>query len=750
MNSFSDTKQQAVEPVTSHDKGDELGLRDLTRKLYRRKAVIFGVFILAIAMTLLYLSRQVPVYTATAQLMFNTRQNQVVDVGAVLSGLPDNPWGMEMVIASEMEIIRSDPFLGRVADQLNLARDPLFNPDLRAKPEKGILAELRDRITGLWSEKSDAETDNEPVDPEEQAARVRKLITGMLADGLELQPVKKSYNLKMSYTSADSNASAKVVNAIADAYLTDQLEAKFEATRRANEWLSERLTALRQEVHGAELAVQKVKEQSNLVRSEGTTLLEQQIAELNAQLIIARVNRSQAEVRLQWARENIGRVNAIESMTDNIATAKIQQMRTEEIQLRRKEAEMSSRYGSRHPEMIKITAELTDLQEKIHEETQRLVDTLANEVEISKAKERALKGSLEEMRSQTSSSLKAEVELAELERQAEVSRTLYENFLSRFRETSAQADLQRPDARVISYADPPEVPSHPNKPRTMVIGGVLGLMLGLIFAFLLEALDRGFRQAEQVEQMTGLSVLGMIPLLSKNRTQPVDYVLEKPMSQFAEAIRGVRAAIQLSNVDHPPKTILVASSLPEEGKSTFCATLGRVAAMSGSKMLLIDGDLRRPSAAKLLGLKPEAWLEELLAGEKDLKSVVQVDAKSGLHVICGKGSAPNAQDLLGSKRMNRLVRDVSEKYDMVIIDTPPLMGVSDAWSLAQSVDELIFIVRWADTPRESVHAAMRQMEILNLPVGGIVLSQVDIRKQAGYGYGNYGYYYGKYSKYYKD
>ena len=705
MNPSNDlNRPQASEFSTPYDDSDELDLGGLIRKLYRRKAVIFGVFVLIMAMTLIYLSRQVPVYTAKAQLMFNNRQTQVVDVGAVLSGLPEGPWAMEMVIASEMEIIRSDPFLGRVVDQLNLIRNPQFNPDLRRQPEKGVLDQAKERIAGLWPKTSDAESESGESSPEERAAQTRKMITGMIADGLKLQPVKNSYNVNLSYTFTDPKSAAKVVNAIADAYLTDQLEAKFEVTRRANEWLAERLASLRKEVHAAELAVQKVKEQSNLVRAEGRTLLEQQIAELNAQLVIARVNRSQAEARLQWAEENLEQDIAIESLMDNISTPQIQQMRAEESQLRRKQVELSSRYGPRHPEMIKITTELNDLQGKIREETQRLVDSLINEVEISKAKERALKVSLEEMRNQTGNTLRAEVELAELERQAEVARTLYENFLSRFRETTEQAELHRPDARIIGYADAPKYPSHPNKPRTVAIGAIIGVMLGVMLAFLLEALDRGFRQAEQVEQVTGLSVLGNIPLLTPKKIKPVDYVVEKPLSQFAEAVRAVRAAIQLSNVDQPPKIILVASSLPEEGKTTFCATLGRVAALSGSRILLIDGDLRRPSVARALDMAPDVYLEDILAGEKELKSAVQADIKTGLHVLCGKGSAPNAHDLLSSNRMRRLIQEAGEAYEMVIIDSPPLMGVSDAWNLAQAVDELIFLVRWADTPRDSVRA----------------------------------------------
>jgi capsular exopolysaccharide synthesis family protein len=753
MNPSSDILQHQHAETLTLPPEDEFNLRELLRKLNRRKTVIVSIFFLVLVIAMLHVSLQTPLYRATAHLMVDPRKARIVPVETLLSSMSTHPY----IIESEMDIIRSRPFMERVVDKLELTRDPLFNPDLRPTPKKEALAEARDWIRSFLPPEPVAESEPaakpEPeivVDPANRLLEMRKMIAGMLVGGLRTENVQTSYTIRLTFTFTDPQRAADVVNAVADTYLMDQLESKFEATRLANEWLAERLNKLRQEVHVAELAVQKLREQGNLVRARGTTLLEQHIGELNAQLVMARINRAQAEARYQWAKDNLSSDNTLENVLDIMGSPELKDLRTQESSLRRRQIEMSSRYGSRHPEMLKLSSELNEVTNKINKESRRVMEVLTNEVQENKAKEQALLSSLNELKSQTSVSLKAEVELAELERQAEVSRTLYENFLSRFQQTSGQEDLHRPDARVISYADPPGGPSHPNKVRTLTIGAVIGLMLGLMCAFLLELLDRGFRQSEQVEQMTGLSVLGMMPLLRKSKITPADYVVEKPLSHLAEAIRGVRAAIQLSNVDHPPKTLMVASALPAEGKTTFCATLGRVTAMAGTKVLLIDGDLRRPRLAKILGLKPEAWLEEVLAGEKDLQSAIISDSKTGLQVICGKGSTPNATNLLGSQRMKRLIHWATDKYDLIIIDTPPLMGVADAWSLAHAIDGIIFIIRWAETPRETVRAAMRQMELLNLPAKGIVLAQMDIRKQAHYGYGNHGYYYDRYQSYYKE
>lgn len=725
---------------------EEIDLLELMRKLNRRRWVIISMFILTMAVTLLYVSCQKPRYTAKAHLMLNSRTSNVVNMKAVLSELPSRD---EWAIQSEIDIIKSPSFLERAVEKLNLADDPLFNPDLRPKPEKTMLARAYDWLEGFWVAKP-TPADETAVDPAAHADKIRKSIANALAGGLEVERMRSSYTIELAYTLGEPKRCADVVNAIADAYLMDQLETKYEATRRANEWLSKRLNSLRREVHAAELAVQKVKQRGNLVQAKGSTLLEDQIAKINAQLVDARVGRSQAEARLNWVRKNLNKSGAEDSIVAMMASPEIQRLRSEKATLQREQAEKSSRYGPRHPEMLKIAAELKDIREKIKEASDRMIISLANEVEISKAKENALMRSLDEMKSQTSSSLKTKVELAELERQAEVARTLYENFLSRFRETSEQEQLQQPDARIISYADPPKSPSYPNKKLMFGLGGIIGLMLGLGCAYLLESLDRGFRKSDQVEMATGLPVMGMMPVLRNKKSNPADYVVEKPQSRMAEAIRAVRAAIQLSNVDQTPKTVLVASALAGEGKSTLCAVLGRVAAMSGAKILLIEGDLRRPGLDKMLGLEPAARLEEVLAGEKDLKSAIAEDPKTGMHVLCAMGHSANAADLLSSQRMGRLLKKTAEEYDLVIIDTPPLMGISDSWELAAAVDAILFAIRWAETPRDSVNAALRQMEMMNLKINGIVLAQVDVRQQARYGYGGYEYYYGRYNKYYQE
>src|SRR5690554_1106622 len=490
------------------DQGDSIDISTVLRFLRRRRAVIISVTILITALVALIVHQLTPQYRAQAVLMIDSRQANVTNVEAVLSGLSTE----SAAITSELDILRSPPLMQRVVDRLNLYDHPLFNQ----APKPSAWASVREWVTGLlpeaFAERDAQEVIKEVPDPEAERRRLARRLLG----GLETENSGRSYTIRVSYTSPDPQLSMQVANTVADQYLVDQLEAKFEATRRANSWLQERLEELREEVRVAELAVREYRETHNLVENQGATVNEQQLAEINAQLVVAQVERSQAESRLQAAR-----AGSPEGLRDVEGATLLRDLRAEVSSLRRREAEMSTRYGDRHPEMINIRAERQDIQARIQEETGRVIQTLINEVEVARAKERALQEALDDLRGATAGAQRAGVELAELERQAEAARLLYENFLGRYRETSEQQELDRPDARIIAEAELPSQPSFPRKGLMMAGGGVLGLLLGLGAAVLLELLDRGFRRSEQLEKATATPILGVAPLI-KVKSSPTE------------------------------------------------------------------------------------------------------------------------------------------------------------------------------------------------------------------------------------
>jgi len=740
---YTSKNQQAVHQAP--EKGEEeLDLRELLFKLNRRRKAIIGVFILVVVLAGLYLYQATPLYTSQTHLTLDMRKSQVVDVEQVVSGISPE----SAVIGTEMDVIRSTTLLARVVDELDLDKYPEFNPALNQNDNPGLRQQLTEWVRGLWFIDSEEDV---VLSPEEKQIREKRRVVERLRNRLEVDHRRDSYTFTISITSQNPDMAARVANTLAELYLTDQLEAQYEATQRAHEWLDDRLRSLRQEVQASEQAVKNVRQRSDIVQAGGSTVLEQQIGNVNAQLIEARVKRSRAESRLARAEEIKERDGGVESLGEVIGSQTIQQLRSEESSLRRKIAELSQTYGARHPEMIQARAEMEDLQAKIEEEVERIITSLENEVESARAEERSLEQSLEELKRESETTMVAELELRELERQAESARTLYQNFMDRFQETQEQEALQRPDARIISEAEPPSSASHPRTKMTLGLSALAGLMFGVMGAFLLETLDRGFRTGDQVEKATGLSMLGMIPLLGRTKGKPSDYVVKKPFSSLAESLRAIRTAIHLSNVDQPPKTIMVTSTLPKEGKSTFAASLGRLSAKSGAKTLVIDADLRRPSLEESMPEHEVQYrLEDVLQGNAGIEEAIVTDEQSGLHMLMSHGKAPAVAEMLGSQRMKNMLAKLEEQYDLILLDTPPVMGVSDAWTLARTVDSVVFIVRWAETPRETVRSALKQMELLDIKVGGVILSMVNVRQQAKYGYGGYGYYYGKYRKYYKE
>jgi succinoglycan biosynthesis transport protein ExoP len=282
----------------------------------------------------------------------------------------------------------------------------------------------------------------------------------------------------------------------------------------------------------------------------------------------------------------------------------------------------------------------------------------------------------------------------------------------------------------------------------MIVGLFLGAVLGVLMAYLVEYFDKGFRNAAQLEEHSGLPVIGVVPdvrLLTKR--QPEDYVADKPMSSNGEALRTVRTAIHFSNVDNPPKVVMVTSSVPGEGKTTFCLSLARTLARTGNRILLIDADMRRSRVASAVGIKHvTGGLAAILSGEKTFSETVCPDPLvEDLDIVLAAGRTPNAQDLLASQQMLRLVQEVSGLYDLVIIDTPPILAVSDAAVVARVCDASIFLVRWAKTPRDQALQAIKQLMSLKCRLAGLVLSQVDLAEQAKY---SDSYYHHNYTEYY--
>lgn len=732
----------------------EIDLRQLLSTLWRRKSVIITTVFLVTILTTLITFQLTPKYVASAKVMIDTRTNQTVNMEAVLSGLSADA----ATLLSEVEILTSRNLIARVVKSLGLRDMPEFNAALRPKgffatalsldnwwPE--AWADWKDSFRAIFKAAPDAEMTEAEVEE-----RLNARIIDAVINGFAIAPVRRSYVINIAFKSEDPRNAALIANALADHYIVDQLEAKFEATRRASTWLNDRLGDLREKVRNSEKAVEYFRNKKGLIRGKESSVTTQQLSELNTQLILATSDRAEAEARFRQTKELLSTRDGVESAAEVLSSPLIQRLKEEEAKVLRKASELSTRYGERHPKIINIRAELRDISTKINLEVSRIAKNMENEVAVARARERSLQRSLAKLEQKTAGQGRSEIQLRALEREAAANRLLFESFLNRFKETSQQEELQQADARIISRAEVPIAPAFPKKRLIIAIALVGSAFLGVLLVFVLERLDNGFRSAGQIEQLSGVPSLGMIPSIrAKSDQKHVDrYVDYKPTSSVSESIRSIRTSIMLSDIDNPPKVIAITSTVPYEGKTMLALNLARISATSGQRTVLIDGDLRRPRIHKSLGIGNDHSLIELLNGEATVEEVCHVEAGTGLALIPGKVVHANPLDLLNSNAMRNLIGRLRESFDQVIIDTPPVLAVSDIKVVGQYSDKVIYCVKWDDTPREAVLMGLKQIVDTRLPLAGAVLTNVNIKKHARYGYGDTGYYYGRYKEYYAD
>jgi capsular exopolysaccharide synthesis family protein len=488
-----------------------------------------------------------------------------------------------------------------------------------------------------------------------------------------------------------------------------------------------------------------------LTDSRGIMLDDETLAALNKELIVARAERTQRTAKLSLVRKLRARGEGLESVMEVISSPIIGNLRQQEAELLREEAQLSQEYGVNHPTLIQSRAERRNLADKIDIEIENIIRGLENELAIARSRETAIEEHLDRAKGHMVQNRAAEVDLRELEREAEANRLLYTTVLNRYKELNEQQDIVEAGARVISSASAPTQPSFP-RPKLMIAVGFTGsLMLGMLFAVAAEGLESGLRSGRQVEQVLGVPHLGLVPRLTGLKgDKPHQYLMKKPRSAYAEAVRAVQVGLHFSNPERPPQVILVTSSLPGEGKTTLALSLATTAARSGHKTIVVDLDMRHPSVRRELGQAISGpGLIEVVSGENGLDDVIYHDETvPNLHAITISRSTSNPTDLLASPRLLSLLTQLRSRYNYIILDAPPLLGLADTRIAARLADAVLFAVRWGKTNDEVAVNAIDTLLESRTAVAGAVLTQVDVRSHTKRAYGDALQYYGKYEKYY--
>jgi succinoglycan biosynthesis transport protein ExoP len=734
---------------------EELNLRELWRALMRRKFVLLATIVLITGAAYAFVSQQTPRYTAEVLIHVKNRDAQVVQIEGVVEELIADA----ATIESEIQFLTSPAFVRRNVEELGLLDDPEFNPSLRTDDDgESVLALLNPMryVPKEWLASLQGDGDLQPApDPMAQIdPDVLELNTaiGIFLGDLDVSQVGRSYVVSVKFLSEDPVKAAHIANTVAEQYLVSQVEEKFAASQRATEWLSKRIRELRGEVLEAEAKIVEYRTQNNLVDTNKSDPITLQFFQLNTQLALAQAQRAEAEARLTQAR-SVLTSGGVEAGALVLTSPLMASLREQETTLLRTLSEMSNVYGENHPQMVNTRADLASVRAKMNDEVKRIVQDLANEVAVAKAREDELAANMAKLQSGVAKADLAGVELRDLTREADTNKELFQTFLTRFREIVEQQELQEADAKVLSAADIPTHPSHPKTALVTMIAFVASVVLGVLLVFVIERWDSdyGFRSADEVQSALGVRALALVPDLSRRDTHGIaaeEYILQKPNSAFAEALQRIRTSLFLTDGEHPPKTVLITSSVPLEGKSTIAASLARQSARSGLKVILIDADLRRPRLHEVVELPNQNGLSEVLTGRANPEAAIKRDEKSGLDFLPAGVGVVSPPDLFRSSTMRILLEEMAAYYDLVIIDSPPVAAVSDSFTLSGIVDKAVYVVRWEQTPRNVALAGIRQMIEAGADIAGVVLSRVDVRKHARYGYADSGYYQGYYRKYY--
>jgi exopolysaccharide transport family protein len=719
-----------------------LEVRALLHILWRRKWVMLVCIALMAGLGFIYLKQARPVFKATAEVMLTGRNEQVVDLRQVVE---DFSRGDRELAPNELRIISSQRLVEQVIDRLRLDRDPELNEAIAPSGMRRFWQV--DVVEALRELKL---TEGAPAtlpDAHSKVERERLAIIDAFRERLEVTGVPHTRSIAISFSSTDAVKAALIANTLAELYIVDQLETKFEATRRASAWLSARLGELKQKVQLSETAVEDFKARQAAGAGQGMDLTAQQIAELNAELIAARAARAEAEARFRQVQ---GRVNSggLAAASNVVDSALILTLRTNLSELARREAELSQTYGEKHPNIINIRAEIQDARNAISAEVRKIIEALRNDVAVAVAREETLRASLIELEDRSVVLAQGSVELRQLEREAEADRLIYETFLNRFRETSEQEDLQTADARLLSEATPPLKPSSPDRRRVLALAGAVGVLLGSAIVVLLEILSNTFRAVSEVSEHTGLPVLASLPRQrrKKRRDQLLSYVQAKPNATLTEAVRTLRTALFLSDIDNPPKVVMVTSSVPGEGKSTTALLLAHLSTQMNKSAIVVDCDIRRPALHDALNLEGSIGIMSILDGSTPLDAAISVDDASGVHVLPTVAPIPQAADVLSSARFRKLIESLRNRYDLVILDTPPILLVSDAGAVGKLADTVIYAVRWDHTPREAAVQGINALRELGIKIAGAVVTLVDRKREAKYAYANYGSSYAYYAE----
>ena len=677
-----------------------------------------------------------PIYRATATLLIEADQAKAVSFEEIY-GLDSN---RKEYYLTQFEILKSRKIAQAVVEKLDLQN----HPDFMGEPSfvRGLINDTKSALPFLPQQNK---TDLIATEQDEKALQS---LVGAFLKRLTISPVRKTQLVYISFESSDPELAALVANTVGEVYIEQNLAAKMGLTEKAAGWLTTRLSSLRIRLDDSESKLQQYREQENLVdvtdasgESGVSSLVTDELAQTSRQLVTARQVRNQllSIVRVidEYGRDNLEMLGSITEITSHRV---IQDVKRSLVTVELKVSDLSQVFGPKHPKMIAAQAELVTVKKNLSDQVRRLITGVEKELTTSERNVNALEQELVRIKAQYQAVTAKEYQYRKLSREVETNLSIYDTFFSRSKETEVTSDFNAAVARFTDRAFRPNLPIKPNKPLIVIFAFIATMGLGVIFAFVVDALNDTFKSASEVENKLSQRMLGLLPLVQSKKEDGLmlHYFFDEQGKKFAESVRTLRTSFVLTQLDKETKTIEITSSLPGEGKTTTATNLAFALAQV-ERTILIDADMRKPSICKRFDIPPyHPGLANLIAGTEKFSECIYHDDVSGLTVMpCGQ-RPPNPLELLSSPKFAELLDVLKKSYDRIIIDTPPVQSVSDSLVIAQLADTVIYVVKSDDTRIGVAQDGVGRLVRINAKIAGIVLNQVDTKRisQAEY----HGYY----------
>jgi polysaccharide biosynthesis transport protein len=682
----------------------------------------------------------------TAEPLFSARARLVIDPGAAQSfreqsGVFDASLDNAKV-DSQIEFLRSERIAISVIQSLSLTDHAEF---ARSR-ESWLEVPMRLFKGDLPAEKPSSEFE------------VLRNAISIFEQNLAVRRVGQSYVIEVAFTSPNPHEAARIANATADAYIADQLESKAQAARNGGRWLEGRIAELRTQLSTAARAAQEFRARNNIVDAGGRGLLDdQQLAELNSQLVLARARTAEAQARLQRIEQILASGIPEAAVTEVLGSQVMSSLRERYLNASTKLAELGGRYSDDHPAVRQLLNERQEYKRAIADELHRIGEVYKSDAEVAKIREVELKDELAGLVRDATTTKAKQIEAAELDTVAQTYRRLFESYVQTLAEAVQRESFPITNARIVSPATRPLGPSFPKTKLVLALSILAGGTIGLCWAVLAQNLDRTIRLPREVRDELELGCLGLVPrfkgsrALARLRTIRADprsmlsrmnchslalrEVEEKPFSTFTHALRSVKTSIDTIGHVRPGRCLAITSLLPEEGKSTVAANLARLFALSGSKTLLIDGDLRQSSSWRKIAPRATKGLLDALASPASVGEFVIPDERLPLDILpaANGGPLPNSSDFMGSDQMRQLLEFARDAYRTVIIDLPAMKAAPDARAISPYADSFIVVAEWGRTPVDVLREALQDLTAMQASVLGVLINKVDVgslRRQA--------------------